>query len=115
MEKSEISRRIELIKSRLVLLNHIPNGTNPRENQANRIHKQSLIKCIKSNIAAIPKLMYIPIYKVKLDIGGEIHIHHIANISENEIEEVFDFFSMVNGVSIKVLEIEKIPSQIRIT
>lgn len=115
MEKSEISRRIELIKSRLELLSSITKGTNLREKQANRIHKQALIKCIKSNIAAIPKLMYIPMYKVKLDIDGEIHIHHIANISEKEIKEVFYFLGLVNKVSIKVLEIEKIPSQIRIT
>lgn len=116
-EISKILSRIREASSKLRSVNSdLINSNTASKTQSLILEKVYLEKVIKSNIKSIPKLMYVPIHRVVLELpDGKHYIHHISNVSEQDIINIFELMSSVYGYTIKILEIKKLPSQVQCT
>lgn len=114
-EISKILSRISEANSKLKSVNSdLINSNTASKTQSLTLEKIYLEKVIKSNLKLIPRLMYVPIHRVVLELpDGKHHIHHISNVSEQDIVRIFELMSSVYGYTIKILEIKKLPSQVQ--
>lgn len=114
-EISKISSRISEANSKLKSVNSdLINSNTASKTQSLTLEKIYLEKVIKSNLKLIPRLMYVPIHRVVLELpDGKHYIHHISNVSEQDIVRIFELMSSVYGYTIKILEIKKLPSQVQ--
>lgn len=119
MEQTEIGKKLARIEESIDNLTHLQNRLSKSDTashiQSIRLQVNHLTKCIKSNIHSINSLLMAPVHKVTIydTDSNQTTIIHVANATENEIRRYFKLQKILLGKGIEILEIKKIPSQIR--